>query len=156
MDERQARDGSEFDVAIVGAGPIGIELAVALRHANVTHALIDAGNIGSTFMWWAPGTRFFSSPERIALAGVPLVTMNQDKATREEYLTYLRGVVQQFDLQVMSGTRVARIERPGNQFGLVTDSGTQDVRASRIVLAIGNMHRPRLIDVPGELSLIHI
>jgi thioredoxin reductase (NADPH) len=147
------------DVAIIGAGPIGIELAVALKHAGVRFALIDAGNVGSTFMWWAPGTRFFSSPERIAIAGVPLVTINQEKATREEYLAYLRGIVQQFDLSVMSGTRVKQIEPIGPAFALqcggLVDSIVREVRAQRLILAIGNMHRPRLIDVPGE-NLAHI
>jgi len=137
------------DVAIIGAGPIGIELAIALKHAGVRFALIDAGNVGSTFLWWAPGTRFFSSPERIAVAGVRLVTANQDKATREEYLAYLRGVVQQFDVTVTSGVRITRIERRGEMYQLASD-GRAALRASRIVLAIGNMHKPRLLGVPGE------
>jgi len=138
-----------FDVAIIGAGPIGIELAIALKRAGVRVALIDAGNIGSTFLWWAPGTRFFSSPERIAIAGVPLVTANQDKATREEYLAYLRAVVQQFDVPVNTGMRIARIERRGEMFHLASEERAE-LRASRIVLAIGNMHKPRLLGVPGE------
>ena len=32
---------------------------------------IEAGQIGATMQWWAPGTTFFSSPERIQIAGVP-------------------------------------------------------------------------------------
>ena len=60
------------DVLIVGAGPIGIELAVALRRAGVPYEQLDAGQVGATIEWWAPQTRFFSSPERIEIAGVPL------------------------------------------------------------------------------------
>ncbi len=142
----------QTDVAIIGAGPSGLELAIALKHAGIKFALIDAGNVGSTFAWWAPGTRFFSSPERIAIAGVPLITINQEKATRDEYLAYLRGVVQQFDIEVKSGTRVVHITGESSGFALSTKgSGAELVsHGSRIVLAIGNMHRPRLIDVPGE------
>ena len=63
---QQSIEGHSTDVAIVGAGPIGIELAVALRHAGVRHALIDAGNAGSTFTWWAPGTQHScSSPVKL-------------------------------------------------------------------------------------------
>ncbi|MCB1034045.1 MAG: NAD(P)-binding domain-containing protein, partial [Acidobacteria bacterium] len=89
-----------YDVAIVGAGPIGIELAAALQGTGLSWVHFEAGQIGSTLGWWAPQTRFFSSPERIAIAGVPLVTIDQSKATREEYLAYLRGVVQLFGLEI--------------------------------------------------------
>src|ERR1044071_8979902 len=60
--------------------------------------------------WWAPGTRFFSSPERIAICGLPLVTPTQEKATREEYLAYLRGVAAQLNLRVRTFERVGSIE----------------------------------------------
>src|SRR3954462_10667425 len=86
------------DVAVVGAGPIGIELAVALKRAGIDYVHFDARQIGYTISWFAPQTKFFSSNERSAIAGVPLNTADQSKATREEYLASLRGVVQQFDL----------------------------------------------------------
>ncbi|HEY5610069.1 MAG TPA: NAD(P)-binding domain-containing protein, partial [Thermoanaerobaculia bacterium] len=67
------------DVLIVGAGPIGIELAVALKRRGIRYAQLDANQIGSTIAWFAPQTHFFSSPERIAIAGVPLQTLDQTK-----------------------------------------------------------------------------
>src|SRR3954453_15669925 len=99
------------DVAIIGAGPIGIELAVALKRAGVDYQHFDAKQIGYTISWFAPQTRFFSSNERIAIAGVPLQTADQSKASREEYLAYLRGVVIQFDLKVETYCPVVGIER---------------------------------------------
>lgn len=161
-------------MAIIGAGPIGLELAVALKHAGVTCAQVEAGAIGSTFMWWSPGTRFFSSPERIEIAGAPLTTVHQEKATREEYLAYLRGVVQQFELAVQTHRRVASLERAGDAFQLQarpSEHGVggpeesrerpgsprpaEAIRARNVVLAIGDMHRPRLLGVPGE-DLPHV
>src|SRR3982750_4746883 len=88
------------DVAVIGAGPIGLELAVALKRAGIEYLHFDAKQIGYTISWFAPQTRFFSSNERIAIAGVPLQTPDQGKCTREQYLAYLRGVVQEFDLRV--------------------------------------------------------
>ena len=88
----------ETDVMIVGAGPVGIELGVGLRRAGVSYVQFEAKQVGATMGWWPPGTRWFSSNERIAIAGVPLMTVDQKKATREEYLTYLRSVVKQFGL----------------------------------------------------------
>ena len=65
------------DVAIVGAGPVGIELAVALGRAGLDAVIFDAGTVGQTMLDWPPGTQWFSSNERISIAGVPLLTTGQ-------------------------------------------------------------------------------
>jgi thioredoxin reductase (NADPH) len=147
------------DVLLIGAGPIGIETAVALRRAGIEHIHVEAGQVGATIHWWAPGTRFFSSPERIAIAGVPLTTLTQDKATREEYLAYLRAVVQQFGLSIRTRERVVLIEPRGEDRGfLVTTKVLGDERryaAQRVVLAMGDMQRPRLLNIEGE-KLPHV
>jgi len=146
------------DLLLIGAGPIGIELAVRLKQAGIAYTHIDAGQIGSTIAWYAPQTHFFSSPERIAIAGVPLQTLDQTKATREEYLTYLRAVVLQFDLPIETYQRVTSLVRRDDGAFDVTTRGRDGARvrvAGKVVLAIGDMHRPRLLGVPGE-DLPHV
>jgi thioredoxin reductase (NADPH) len=144
---------ADAEVLIVGAGPIGIELAIALKRAGIVYAHVDANQIGSTISWYAPQTHFFSSPERIAIAGVPLQTLDQTKATREEYLNYLRAVVLQFDLRIDTHERVLSIARNGGAFDVVTEK--KRIRAKHVVLAIGDMHRPKLLGIPGE-ELPHV
>jgi len=140
------------DIAIVGAGPIGIELAVALKKAGISYLHFDARQIGHTISWFAPATRFFSSNERIAIAGVPLATPDQSKATREQYLAYLRSVMQQFDLQINTFEPVESIRREGEKFILQTKRGGETRRylVRNIVLATGGTERPRRLDIPGE------
>src|SRR4051794_3769932 len=104
------------DVALVGAGPIGLEMAVALKRAGADYVHFDAKQIGYTISWFPPQTRFFSSNERIAIAGVPLQTADQSKASREEYLTYLRSVVLQFELNVQTYEPIVGIERDREEF----------------------------------------
>ena len=58
----------DTDVAIIGAGPIGIELAVALKQAGVDYGQIEAGAIGATIVWYPPEMQFHSSADRLALA----------------------------------------------------------------------------------------
>src|SRR5438128_6427 len=109
------------DVIVIGAGPIGLELAVALKREGVDYLQFDAKQIGYTISWFPPQTRFFSSSDRIAIAGVPLQTPDQNKCTREQYLAYLRSVVQQFDLRVNTYEPVTSIERQGgNGFQIMT------------------------------------
>ena len=144
-------------VAIIGAGPLGLELAVALKRAGIKYVQFDAGQIGHTISWFPPQTRFFSSNDRIAIAGVPLQTPDQNKATREVYLMYLRSIVQQFDLEVHTYESVTSIRRAGDGFALVTNRRgiERSWRVGKIVLATGGTARPRRLDIPGE-ELPHV
>lgn len=144
-------------VAIVGAGPIGIELAIALKRRGIPYVHLEARQIAATMFWWPVGTRWFSSNERISIANVPLQTNDQNKATREDYLRYLRSVVQQFDLRINTYEPVVSIERTPAGFHLKTASiaGPRAYLADRVVLATGGTARPRELGVPGE-SLPHV
>ena len=89
-------------IAIVGAGPIGIELAISLERAGIDYLLIEAGQVGDFFMQWPPNTHFFSTSEHVALAGVPVHNLDQRPITGEQYLVYLRTLVEMFDLKSAS------------------------------------------------------
>ncbi|HEV7299092.1 MAG TPA: NAD(P)-binding domain-containing protein [Tepidisphaeraceae bacterium] len=142
------------EIAIVGAGPIGLELAVALKREGINYIQFDAKQIGYTMSWWAPQTRFFSSNERIAIAGVPLETPDQTKATREQYLSYLRSIVMQFDLKVNTYEPVVGIKRDAGGDGFVLTTrprgGDRSWRVRKVVLVTGGTDRPRKLNVPGD------
>ena len=72
---------------------------------------LEARQVGHTISWFPRQARFFSSPDRIAICGVPLMTVDQSKATREEYLAYLLAVMQQFHLAIRTYERVTSIRR---------------------------------------------
>jgi thioredoxin reductase (NADPH) len=161
------------DLVIVGAGPIGIELAVELKRRGIDYLHMEAGQVGSTIGWWAPGTTFFSTANHIAISGMPLAVPDQQKPSRELYLSYLRSVVQQFELDIRTYTRVVGVERlASGGFELTTrpsfhgvggpeeyslhrsaqpvGAGRDKIVCNRLVLSIGNMHLPRELNVPGE------
>jgi len=162
---------------VIGAGPIGLEVAAALKRSGLNPGtdlrVVDSGPIGHTIAWWAPGTVFFSSPERIQIAGVPLVTPDQGKASREVYLRYLDAVAGAYDLQIDTFTRVTglqkapegwqlRVQRAAVGVGGTAYRQGQDLfgpertlNARHVVLAIGDMHRPRRLDITGE-NLPHV
>lgn len=145
-------------VAIIGAGPIGLELAVALKQAGIDYVQFDAGQIGTTIAWYPMEMLFHSSSDRLGLAGVPIQTSSQQKITREEYLAYLRAIVIQFGLQIRSYERVENaVALLGGGFELVTRAidGEHRYRVEQIVLAIGAFHAPRMLDIPGE-DLPHV
>lgn len=149
--------GSPYEVALVGAGPIGIELAVCLKLADVPYVQFDAGQIGHTLTWWPRNTSFFSTSERLAIAGVPIPNNHQQRITGEEYLAYLRAVVEQFDLAINSYEPVTGLDHDETGFTLTTAplTGERRYRARRVVLAIGDMHYPQRLNIPGE-DLPHV
>ena len=147
----------DAQLAIVGAGPIGLELAIACKRAGIDYLHFDRGQIAETISWFPPLMRFFSSNERIALAGVPIQTADQSKCTREEYLAYLRTLVVQFDLAVRTYEQVVSIDGTRSGFELRTRArGAEHVhRVVNVVLATGGTARPRRLGIPGE-DLPHV
>jgi thioredoxin reductase (NADPH) len=146
------------DVIVVGAGPIGLECAVRLRQRGRTVLVVDRGAVGQTITWFPRQMHFFSSNDRIAICGVPLQTLDQQKATREEYLAYLRQIVRIFDLDVRTFTPVTGIAREegGLAVSVARADGTAGMlRARHVVLAIGDMDVPRRLGIPGE-DLPHV
>ena len=140
-------------IALIGAGPVGIEIAVAMKKAGLDYVHFDAGQIGQTIYQFAPQTRFFSSNERIAIAGIPLQTADQNKSTREHYLAYLRTIVQQFDLQVRTYERLESISRQPDGSFLLGTSGIRGVaqwHVDKLVLSTGGTAGPRRLGIPGE------
>ena len=139
-------------VVIVGAGPIGLELAVACRRRDIPLEILDAGAIGQTISWWAPQTHWFSSNDRIAISGVPLQTPDQGKATREHYLSYLRGVVKQFGIQVRCYEPVVDIRSRNPGFTVITKTpdGQGEIDCEAVVLAVGGLDRARRLGIEGE------
>ncbi len=144
-------------VAIIGAGPIGIELAVALKRAGVNYLHFDAQQIGYTISWWPRETYFFSTTERIELAGIPIPNTSQGRVTGEEYLAYLRSIIEQFDLQINTYEPVIDIRKQEDAYLLVTrcPTGERQYLAQKVIIAIGDMHRPNELGLPGE-DLPHV
>ncbi|CAN5487526.1 NAD(P)-binding domain-containing protein [soil metagenome] len=151
------RDSQIHEVAIIGAGPIGLELAVCLKRAGMDYIHFDARQIGYTMTWWPHNTYFFSTTERLAIAGIPIQNNHQQRITGEDYLAYLRSVVEQFDLAINTYEPVVALTRTPEGFSLTTQplAGERRYRCRRLVLAIGDMHRPNYLDIPGE-DLPHV
>jgi thioredoxin reductase (NADPH) len=156
----------ECDLLIVGSGPIGIEVAAAARGAGIKEILVDRGQLAQTVVDWPEGSRFFSSPERMAIAGVPLQSTHQELATREEYLAYLRGVVEVRGLSPRLYWSVSAIRKkagpgsptPGFEVDLVHSFFTdrrETVLARAVVITTGDMAKPNLLGIPGE-QLPHV
>lgn len=143
----------EVETIIIGAGPIGIETAIELGRRELPSLVLDAGALGQQILDFPPLTRWFSSPERLSIAGVPFTTPSNEKGTREEYLSYLRAVADQFELKIRTFERVESIVRVEDLLELHTRSLSgieRSYRCTSLVLATGGTALPRMLDIPGE------
>ena len=88
---------------------------------------------------------------------MPLQTLDQSKCSREEYLAYLRKIVQLFDLQIRTYEPVVGIERLDDVFELTTQAqtGLAKYRVQKVIIATGGTAKPRLLNIPGE-DLPHV
>ena len=156
--QHSSSKASSCEVVVIGAGPIGLEAAYEIGLKGHSVVVVDAGAIGAQIMRFPPTVRFFSSPERIAIAGVPLDSVAQEKTSREEYLAYLRSVVRLRDITVRTYEEVTDITGESGNFTLKTKtaSGTlHSISCSSVVLAVGGTATSRRLECPGE-DLPHV
>ena len=150
------------DVIIVGAGPIGMEVGAACAEAGLDYLIIERGQLAQTIVDWPPNSRFFGSPERMAVAGVPFHTLHQQLAPKEEYLAYLRTVAEVRSLELHLHETVTAVRRRQEQGGFeIETAGTyapareRSYSCDHLVLAVGDMARPNRLGIPGE-DLPHV
>lgn len=157
MEPDKTETQKSTEVAIVGGGPIGIEMAIALQEAGVDYILFEARQIGHTISTWPPHTHFYSTPEHVALAGFPVHNLDQRPITGEQYLAYLRTLVEYFDLNLHHYEPVENLEAldPGFRIQTRTQRGPQSYRCQKLILATGGMASPRMLGIPGE-DLMHV
>jgi len=150
-------DDHIYEVIIIGAGPIGIELALALKEAGVDYLHLDAKQVGYTMTWWPRNTNFFSTPERVAICGIPLQSTHQGRTTGEEYQVYLRSIVETFNLPINTYEKVVELTHHEMGFHLRTETltGNKSYTCRQVVLAKGDMDSPNLLNIPGE-DLSHV
>src|SRR6266699_1492713 len=147
-----------LDLAVIGAGPCGLAAGVAAKRAGLGAVLFDKGAIVSSLLRYPLYMTFFSTPERLEIAGVPFVTSGE-KPTRREALTYYRKVAEYFQLDVRQYHEVVQVRRSGSGFTLdVTHGGQPEpetISARQLVYATGYFESPNLLGVPGE-DLPHV
>ena len=154
---RQIRQIREVvDIAVVGAGPCGLGVGVAAKLENVSCVLLDKASVVSAISRYPTHMTFFSTAEKLELAGVPFISQG-DKPNRREALRYYQRIVRNFDLDVHQYEQVEKIER-GETFVLHTkrkDGATLTYHARNVVIATGYLDTPVLMNIPGE-ELPHV
>jgi thioredoxin reductase (NADPH) len=138
---------SHYDLLILGAGPIGLACGIEAKKAGLNYLILEKGALCNSIYNYPVNMTFFSTAERLELAGIPFMTAGA-KPTRTEALDYYRKIYQLFQLQVNLYEAVDTLKKEGDLFFVQTSKGSYSSR--KIVLATGFYDLPNLMHVPGE------
>jgi thioredoxin reductase (NADPH) len=138
---------TNYNLIIVGGGPIGIACALEARKAGLNYLILERGCLVNSLYRYPANMTFFSTSERIEIGGVPFVS-NNVKPNRPEALEYYRRVAVSNGLNIRLQEGVTEIRPVSEGFEVVSERG--HYQAARVILATGFYDIPVLLNVPGE------
>lgn len=152
----QGKIAGMVDVAIVGAGPVGLAAAIEAKRRGLSHVVVDQGPIAHTIQRFPLEMVFFSEGKNIELGGYPLVSLGP-KPTRQEALRYFQQVARREKLVLRPYHKVLAIVGQEGAFTLAIQKGSmqQSLACRYVVVATGYFDNPNQLGVPGE-ELPHV
>src|SRR6185295_6519772 len=101
-----------LDVAIIGAGPAGLAVAIAASQAHLEYEVLEKGILVNSIFHFPRNMIFFTTAELLEIGGLPFVTP-YEKPTQAEGLKYYRRVAEAYELRVAMDETVTAIRREG-------------------------------------------
>ncbi|MEM7234118.1 MAG: NAD(P)-binding domain-containing protein, partial [Planctomycetota bacterium] len=148
---------TDYELIIVGAGPVGLACAIAAQRAGIEYVALERGCVVNSVFRFPTQMTFFTTPELMEIGEHPLVAGPFGKPTRSEALDYYRGVTRAEDLNVRTYEDVHSVEGEKGAFRVsATHKGrTRDFTSELVVLATGYYDCPNYLGIPGE-DLPHV
>ena len=138
---------NDFDVIIIGGGPIGIACGIEAQKRGLRYLIIEKGAIVNSLYNYPEGMTFFSSSDKLEIDNIPFISKNA-KPYRSESLEYYRRIVTSKDLNINLFEKVITVKKVSEIYQVKT---SKDLYTSQnIVVATGFYDIPNLLNVPGE------
>ena len=138
---------NNYDLIIIGAGPIGLACGIAARKKKLKYLIIDKGCLVNSLFHYPTNMTFFSTSDRLEIGGVPFISHGV-KPTRREALEYYRRVKTSWGLNVNLYEEVISIEDENGIFNIVTEKSKY--KASNVIVSTGFFEKENLMNIPGE------
>ena len=136
---------------MIGAGPSGLAIGAAAVKAGLDVVLLDRGGLCDGIRQYPTDLQFFTTRERLEIAGVPFAIPDA-KPNRRQALAYYREVARQWNVPLALHETVTGVRRAGEGFEVTSTRGEQERRwrAGAVALASGYFGKPLRLGVPGE------
>ncbi|MEO9662017.1 MAG: YpdA family putative bacillithiol disulfide reductase [Maribacter dokdonensis] len=138
---------TEFDIVIVGGGPIGIACGLEAKKNGLSYLIIEKGPIVNSLFHYPSNMQFFSSSEKLEIDEIPFIS-KEAKPKRDEALEYYRRIVTSNKLYINLFEKVENVQKKGETFTITSNKNTYT--SKQIVVATGFYDLPNLLNVPGE------
>ncbi|MGO4921485.1 YpdA family putative bacillithiol disulfide reductase [Maribacter spongiicola] len=138
---------TEFDMVIVGGGPIGIACGLEAKKNGLNYLILEKGPIVNSLFHYPSNMQFFSSSEKLEIDEIPFIS-NEAKPKRDEALEYYRRIVTSNKLNIKLFEKVENVQKNENVFTIVSNKATYT--SKQVVVATGFYDIPNLLNVPGE------
>ncbi len=137
----------QFDLIIIGGGPIGIACGINAKKAGLKYLILEKGCLVNSLYNYPVNMTFFSTSERLEIAGIPFVS-NNVKPTRPEALEYYRRVAVSNGLNIHLQETVTTIRR--SQAGYLVASSRKIYATTYVIICTGFYDIPNRLNIPGE------
>jgi len=144
--ERRERSGEVWDLAVVGAGVSGMAAALEAKRLGLRFVVVEASQPFDTVVNFPQGKPIYTYPTGMTPAGD--LQFSEKADVRETLLEELRAQTLAKGIEPLIA-RVDHVRRSGGVLELVVPEG-ENIRAHRVVVAIGRSGNHRKLGVPGE------
>jgi len=136
-----------LDVLIVGGGPIGLTCALEAQKNQLSYVIIEKGTIVNSLYNYPLYMKFFSTPEKLEINGVPFITTSL-KPGRQDALEYYQGIARHEKVNIKLYEKVEKVFKQDDFFQVNTSKSVY--RTKHVIIATGFYDIPKLLNVPGE------
>ncbi|SDQ69436.1 thioredoxin reductase (NADPH) [Chryseobacterium soldanellicola] len=136
-----------LDILIVGAGPIGLNCALAAKKNNLTYLIIEKGTIVNSLYNYPLYMRFFSTAEKLEIDEIPFIS-TAPKPGRQEALEYYQGIARQKSININLYEKVLKVSKENDVFEVETSKGKYF--AKNVIISTGFYDIPNTMNIPGE------
>ncbi|WP_182523555.1 flavin-containing monooxygenase [Nocardioides dongkuii] len=149
---------ADLPVVVIGCGMSGLLAAIRLQEAGFPYTVIEKNDgVGGT--WWEnryPGARVDVGNHFYCYSFEPSDAWTEFFAQQPELQAYFQGVLERHDVgrHVRWGTEVtdATWDEASGTWAVRLDTG-EVLTARAVISAVGQLNRPHVPDVPGELTV---
>lgn len=145
---KQVATETQYDILIIGAGPIGLACGIEAQKAGKSYVIIEKGPLVNSLYHYPVFMTFFSTSQKLEIGDVPFVSIS-NKPNRNEALEYYRRVTEKFQLNIQLFETVNRNKKLDS--GMFSVSTTKaEYLAKNVIIATGFYDVPVLMNIPGE------
>jgi putative flavoprotein involved in K+ transport len=141
-----------LDVLVIGAGQAGLALGYHLKRTPFRFQIVDRhARVGDSWRNRYASLVLFTPRAYSALPGLEVPGDPDGYPTKDEMAEYLEAYAAHFDLPVVLGNGIRRLERADGGFRAITEA-SELIDARAIVVATGAFQRPAIPAFSKQLS----